>query len=175
MPKDIKKILFATDLSKECQNAYDYAVSLAMSCQGSITLLHVIERPPITMETQVKNLLGEERYELIMREHEKDTRSILIGKRKESDIIQSALFKFCEDTRDSHPGCYLQPDEILITHGDVVAEILSTAKSKGMSLIILSAHQRTAGGGDSPVSTVIKSMLRLSDVPVLIIPPTGGD
>ena len=172
MLKDIKKILFATDLSKECQNAYDYAVSLAMSCQGSITLLHVIERPPITMETQVKNLLGEERYEHIMREHEIDTRSILIGKRKESDIIQSALFKFCEDTRDSHPGCYLQPDEILITHGEVVQEILSTAKSKESNLIILSAHRR-AGAEDAPVSTVIKNMLRLSEVPVLIIPPLG--
>lgn len=172
MLKDIKKILFATDLSKECQNAYDYAVSLAMSCHAGITLLHVIERPPITMETQVKNLLGEERYEHIMQEHEKDTRSILIGKRKESDIIQSALFKFCEDTRDSHPGCYLQPDEILITHGEVVSEILSTAKSKEINLIILSAHRRTAREG-APVSTVIKSMLCLSEVPVLIIPPTG--
>jgi nucleotide-binding universal stress UspA family protein len=172
MLKDINKILFATDLSKECQNAYDYAVSLAMSCQGSITLVHVIERPPVTMETQVKNLLGEERYEHIMREHEKDTRSILIGKRKESDIIQSALFKFCEDTKDSHPGCYLQPDEILITHGDVVQEILSTAKSKESSLIILSAHRRSVQA-DASVSSVIKSMLRLSEVPVLIIPPVG--
>lgn len=172
MLKDIKKILFATDLSKECQNAYDYAVSLAMSCQGSITLIHVIERPPITMETQVKNLLGEERYQHIMREHEKDTRSILIGKRKESDIIQSALFKFCEDSKDSHPGCYLQPDEILITHGDVVQEILSTAKNKESNLIILSAHRQSAVA-DAPVSSVIKSMLRLSEVPVLIIPPTG--
>jgi len=172
MLKDIKKILFATDLSKECQNAYDYAVSLAMSCQGSITLIHVIERPPVTMETQVKNLLGEERYQHIMREHEKDTRSILIGKRKESDIIQSALFKFCEDSKDSHPGCYLQPDEILITHGDVVQEILSTAKNKESNLIILSAHRQSAVA-DAPVSSVIKSMLRLSEVPVLIIPPTG--
>lgn len=172
MLKDIKKILFATDLSKECQNAYDCAVSLAMSCQAAITLIHVIERPPITMETQVKNLLGEERYQHIMQEHEKDTRSILIGKRKESDIIQSALFKFCEDTKDSHPGCYLQPDEILITHGDVVQEILSTAKSKESNLIILSAHRRSAQA-DAPVSSVIKSMLRLSEVPVLIIPPTG--
>jgi nucleotide-binding universal stress UspA family protein len=172
MLKDIKKILFATDLSKECQNAYDCAVSLAMSCQATITLIHVIERPPITMETQVKNLLGEERYQHIMQEHEKDTRSILIGKRKESDIIQSALFKFCEDTKDSHPGCYLQPDEILITHGDVVQEILSMAKSKESSLIVLSAHRR-AGQADAPVSSVIKSMLSLSEVPVLIIPPTG--
>jgi nucleotide-binding universal stress UspA family protein len=170
MLKDIKRILFATDLSKECQNAYDYAVSLAMSCQGSITLIHVIEKPPITMETQVRNLLGEERYEHIMREHEKDTRSILIGKRKESDIIQSALFKFCEDTKDSHPGCYLQPDEILITHGDVVSEILSTARSRDCNLIILGGHQPKAVE-DSSVSSVIKSMLRLSEIPVLVIPP----
>jgi nucleotide-binding universal stress UspA family protein len=174
MSKDFKKILFATDLSKECRNAYDCAVSLAMACQASITLLHVIERPPVTMENQVKNLLGEERYEQIMREHENDTRSILIGKRKESDILQSALFQFCEDAKDSHPGCYLQPDEILITHGDVVQEILETAKAKESDLIILSKHRRSAAA-DTGEASLIKTMLQISEIPVLIVPPTGEE
>jgi nucleotide-binding universal stress UspA family protein len=174
MSKDFKKILFATDLSTACRNSYDYTVSLAMACQASITLLHVIERPSITMEAQVKNLLGEDRYEQIMREHEKDTRSILIGKRKESDILQSALFKFCEDAKDSHPGCYLQPDEILIRHGDVVQEILETAKAKESSLIIMSMHRRSSAA-DSGNPSLIKTLLQLSEVPILIVPPVGEE
>lgn len=170
MLKDIKKILFATDLSKECQDAYDYAVSLALSCQGGITLLHVIESPRESIEDQLKNLLGDERYEQMLSEHEQGTRSILIGKRKESDMIQSALFKFCEDRKDSHPGCYLQPDQIVIKHGDIVQEILSTASERQMDLIVLSAH-KTILTRASSVSRIPKNVLRFSKVPVLIIPP----
>ena len=86
MIKDTKKILFATDLSVECRNSYIYAVHLAMARQGSISLLHVIEGPSITLEVRVRNLFGENRYEEIMRKHEDDARSILIGKRKEGEI-----------------------------------------------------------------------------------------
>jgi nucleotide-binding universal stress UspA family protein len=170
MLKNIKKILFATDLSQECQDAYDTAVGLAMSCQVGITLIHVIESPAESIEDQLRNLLGEERYGQIMAEHEKSTRSILIGKRKESDIIQSALFQFCEDRKDNHPGCYLQPDEIVIKHGDIVKEILSAAVEREMDLIVLSAH-KTILTGASSVSRIPKSILRLSKVPVLIVPP----
>lgn len=170
MPKPIKKILFATDLSKECQGAYDYAVTLAFSCQGGITLLHVIESPAENIEDQLKNLFGDERYKQIMTKHEQSTRSILIGKRKEADIIESALFRFCEDRKDSHPGCYLQPDEIVIKHGNIVKEILSTAAEKEMDLIILSSH-KTILTGVSSVSRVPKNILRLSKIPVMIVPP----
>lgn len=169
MLRDIKKLLFATDLSKECRSSYTYAVNLALACQGSITLLHVIEAPPMTMEMQVKNLLGEERYEQIMREHEKDTRSILIGKRKESEIILSALSKFCEDSMSGRPGCFLQPDEILVKKGEVVKEILMTAKEKESDLIVLSAHKTMLA--DISVSKTIKDVLKLSPVPVIVIPP----
>jgi nucleotide-binding universal stress UspA family protein len=171
MFKEIKKILFATDLSKECQKAYDYAVSLASSCQGSITLLHVIESPPESIETQVKNLLGEERYEDIMREHEKDTRSILIGKRKESDVIKSALSKMFLDQLENLNGRYLQPDEIIIKHGDIVKEILSTALNREMDLIIISTHKSILAA-DAAVSKIAKSLMKQTKIPVLIVPPS---
>lgn len=170
MLKNIKKILFATDLSKECRDAYDYAVSLALSCQGSITLLHVIESPTENTEDQLRNLLGEDIYGQIMAEREKSTRTILIGKRKESEIIESALFKFCEESTGKHAGCYLKPDEILIKHGDPVKEILATAAEKEIDLIMLSSH-KTMLSKASSVSRIPKGILRLSKVPVLIVPP----
>lgn len=169
MVRDNKKILFATDLSKECRESYFFAVNLAAACQGSITLLHVVDAPPITMEMQVKNLLGEERYEQIMRDHEKDARSILIGKRKESEIIQSALFEFCEDSAKAAPGCYLQPDDILVKKGDVVQQILSTAEEKKSDMIILSSHKSSLA---TPLlSRIVKKVLIQSPIPVIVIPP----
>lgn len=169
MEHDIKKILFATDLSKECRNSYGYAINLAIACQGGITLLHIIETPPISTEMQVKNMLGEERYEQILREHEKDTRSILIGKRKESEIIHSTLSGYWQDSMSSRPGCFLRPDEIIVKKGDVVTGILSTAKELESDLIVLSAHKNRRS--DKSVSKVILEVLRLSPVPVIIVPP----
>ncbi|MFH0728453.1 MAG: universal stress protein [Pseudomonadota bacterium] len=170
MMKDTKKILFATDLSVECRNSYNYAVHLAMARQGSISLLHVIEAPSVSLETRVKNLFGENRYEEIMRAHEDDARSVLIGKRKEGDILQSALSKFCEETMSSHPGCFLQPDEIIVKKGEVAKEIVLTAEEKECDMILLSSHK----GWTTSVSMVIRDVLLLSKVPVIIVPPTGN-
>ena len=171
MTRDNKKLLFATDLSKECKESYFYAIKLAMAFQGSMTLLHVIDTPPVTMEMQVKNLLGDERYEQIMRNHENDARSILIGKRKESEIIQSALYQFCEDSVKAGPGCHLQPDEILVRKGEIVQTILSTAKEKESDLIVLSSHKASALA--PAFSRVIKKVLLHSPVPVIVVPPSG--
>ena len=171
MARAIKKMLFTTDLSKECRNSYFYAVNLAMACQGTITLLHVIQAPPIHMEMQVKNLLGETSYNQIMHEYEKDARSILIGKRSESKIIESALSKFCENMLNGHPDCFLQPDEIIVRKGEVVKEILSAAKEKESDLIVLSSHTSILSGAS--VSKFIKDVLKLSPVPVIVIPPSN--
>lgn len=172
MIRDTRKLLFATDLSIECRNSYNYAVNLAMARQGTITLLHVIETPPVSVEMRIKTLLGEDRYEEIMREHEKDTRSILIGKRKESEIIESALFKFCADSTSCNPGCFLQPDEIVVKIGDVVKEILSMAEERESDMIVLSSHESATTS--TSVSKVIQDVLRLSRVPVVVVPPTGN-
>ena len=163
-----KKLLFATDMSKECQYAYDTVVKLALSCQGSITLLHVIEPPPVTIETQVKNLLGEDRYEQLLKAHEKDARSILIGKRKESEIVKAALQKFWKDERDANPDRFLPPDEILVKNGDVADEIVRTAEDKQCDIIILSVPNNLFAKASEP--NVINDILRRSKIPVMLVP-----
>lgn len=168
MNKTPKKILFATDLSKECQESYTLAVQLAMSLKGSITLLHVIEDLPISLEERVKSLFGEHRYDEIMREHENDARNILIAKRKDSKIIRAALFKFCEESKKDNPE-QLIPDEILVKRGDVVDQILSTAKEIDCDIVILSPHESISPG--SLISNTVKNVVKLSPIPTFIIPP----
>ena len=43
MPMDIKRILYATDLSYNSVNAFDYAISLAIKFDAEITILHVMD------------------------------------------------------------------------------------------------------------------------------------
>ena len=42
----IKRILFATDLSENANRAYGYAASMAEAHGASVTILHVLEKMP---------------------------------------------------------------------------------------------------------------------------------
>jgi len=171
MVMENKKILFATDMSNDCQDAYEYALNLANLCDGKITLLHVIESQPTSLENRIKKLFGEERYEEIMREHESDTRSVLIGKRRDSDLVKKALSKLTEDFSNRRPEGSVQEDHILVKKGDVVEEIFTTAGEEESDLIILSAH--ASSPGESFLSKKMQDVIRLSRVPVTIVPPKG--
>ncbi len=171
MTTENKKILFATDMSNDCQDAYGYALNLANLCDGKITLLHVIESQPTSLENRIKNLFGEDRYEEIMREHESDARSVLIGKRRDSDLVKKALSKLAEDFSAIRPEGSVQDDNILVKKGDVVEEIITTANEEESDLIILSSH--AGAPNESFVSKKIQDVVRLSKIPVTIVPPKG--
>ena len=171
MKRENKSILFATDMSNDCRDAYSYALRLAAACAGKITLLHVFESHPVSLETRIKNLFGEERYEEIMQEHEQDARSVLIGKRKESDVVKTALSKLADDFSGMRSDFAIEEDKILVKKGDIVEEIISTAKEECCDLIILSAHASSPEA--SYVSKTIQNVLRLSKVPVIVVPPEG--
>ena len=171
MNTENKNILFATDMSNDCRDAYAYALNLATACNGKITLLHVIESQPTSLENRIKNLFGEDRYEEIMQEHENDARSVLIGKRRESDLVKTALSKLTEDFSGMRPEGSVQEDKILVKKGDVVEEIISTANEEGSDLIILSSH--AGAPNESFVSKKMQDVIRLSKVPVTVVPPEG--
>ena len=63
MPMDIKKILYATDLSYNSVNAFDYAISLAIKFDAEITILHVIDEIVGTSADMVRLYLNETQME----------------------------------------------------------------------------------------------------------------
>jgi nucleotide-binding universal stress UspA family protein len=172
------KILLATDLSEDCRNAYTYAVNLAAACNGRITLLHVIDPRPISsfLETRINNLLGQGSYQEIMQNWENDARSVLIGKRKEVDIIREALTKFraalsrfSDVIENSNTDTPLPDDEILVKKGEIVEQIVAAAMEEEADQIILAAHSHASR--DAFVSKTIQGVLNLVHIPVTIIPP----
>ena len=171
MNRENKNILFATDLSNDCRDAYSYALNLANTYQGKITLLHVIAAQPVSLEKRIKNLFGEARYEEIMREHEQDARSILIGKRKESDLVKAALNKLADDFSALRLEGSVEEDKILVKKGDVVEEIINAAQEQENDLIILSSH--ASSPQESYVSKTIQGVIRRSKLPVIVVPPSG--
>jgi nucleotide-binding universal stress UspA family protein len=62
MVPEIKKILFATDLSKNSRHAFNYAVSAADRYGATITILHVMEEVSPSANVHLKNFSGEAKY-----------------------------------------------------------------------------------------------------------------
>lgn len=166
-----KNILFATDMSDDCREAYTYALSLATAFQGKMTLLHVIESQPVSLEKRIKKLFGDERYEEIMQEHEQTAQTTLTGKRKRADLYKIALSKLSDDCRSIRADGQLPDDDILIKHGDVVEEIMSTAKEKKSDIIFLPAH--ASAPDKSYISKKMQEIMQISRIPVMIVPPSG--
>jgi nucleotide-binding universal stress UspA family protein len=174
----LTKLLLATDLSEDCRNAYTYAVNLAAACNGRITLLHVIDPEPISMllETRINNLLGQGTYQEIMQNWENDARNVLIGKRKEVDIIREALIKFrtalsrlSEGVENPNIATPLPDDEILVKKGEVVEQIIAAAVEDETDQIILAAHSRSSD--EAFASKTIQGILHLTRIPVTVVPP----
>lgn len=170
MVKPIKTILFATNLSQNCADAFDYVISLAVRYQASIVLLHVMEKMPDAVEGRLKGLLGEKKWKEIVQSHEKSARQILIGKRSSNALIQEALEQYCTDAGINDTECGYISREVVIRDGEIVQEIIDQSKEYGCDLIVMGARQGIISK-DTAVGAHIKGVLRKSRIPVMVVPP----
>ncbi len=170
MLKPISNILFATNLSKNCAEAFDVVASMAVRYRATIILLHVTEKMPDSIEGRLKGMFGESKWQEISQSHATSARQILIGKRSSSKLIQTALEQFCADSGIDHTECGYVSREVVIRDGEVVHEIIEQATSYNCDLIIMAARQGFLSKHTS-IGPTIKSVLRNSRVPVLIVPP----
>ena len=97
---NIKKILYATDLSDNARYVFAYAVSLAVKYSASITILHVIHEVPAFADRSVANYIEADIWEQIKKRHLEDARQVLIGKRKEHLAIKEVLDTVCRKSSE---------------------------------------------------------------------------
>jgi len=168
MVPEIKKILFATDLSKQSRQAFDYAVSLADRYGASITMLHVIEEVSAPASTYLRDFLGDERWQQIKDSHEQEARQILIGKKREGTMIREALGEFAERAKVELGQTGIAMDEIVVAHGNVVEEILQESESRGCDLIVVGHHPK-GRLEEAVVGSTTRRLLRRSNIPVLLV------
>lgn len=170
MVPEIKKVLFATDLSDNARHAFAYAASEATRHGAVMVLIHVIEKSPANAEAELKGLFGEDQWRQMQEAHERTARGVLIGKRTDYDVIRQALADFCADANTGDDRCSFEAQDILVQQGgDVAEEILKAAAEKKCDLIVLGAHRgmfrRTA------IGKVTKAVLQRAGIPVLVVPP----
>lgn len=168
MLKKIKTILFATNLSRNCMPAFDTAVILALTFQAKIILLHVLEKIPDYVEGRLAGLMGEDQWAEMMRSYETEVVQKLIGKRSSSRLIRGVLEHFCSEAGIDEASCGYQSREVVVGDGDVAENIIENSVTHACDLIVMGA--REGYFLKQSVGTTVKSVLRKSKIPVLIVP-----
>jgi nucleotide-binding universal stress UspA family protein len=169
MFKLFKNILFATNLSENCLQAFDYAAALATRYQATLVMLHVIEKMPDYVEGRLRGMLGEEQWKRMAASHENDARQVLIGKQSSNAVVRAALSQFCDEAGIDDASCGYHSREIVVTDGEVVEDVIETSTKYNCDLIIVAAREGWIR--DNAVGNTIKSILRKAHVPVMVVPP----
>jgi nucleotide-binding universal stress UspA family protein len=167
--KDVKKILFPTDLSQHARYAFNFAASLADHYGASIAILHVFEQMPGFIESSLSGLLGEKKWEEIRKQNEEEAREILIGKKRDKVMIEQALKSFAQEAKNDEPWRNVATDEIVVKEGHIADEIVEQAASSGCDLIVMAYYSRNMVA-DAMMGSVTRRVLRRSKKPVLLVP-----
>lgn len=171
MFKPLKAILFATNLSENCRDAFDFAAALATRFQATIILLHVMEKMPDYVEGRLQGMMGKQQWEAMVKSQQKSAQEVLIGKKSSSKLIQKALTEFCSQAGIDDDSCGYHSREIVISDGEVVSDIIAYSKKYECDLIIMGARQGLIS--KTSVGSTIKSVLRQSTIPVMVVPPVS--
>jgi len=154
MIPQIKKILYATDLSKNSSYAFLYATDMAKRHDAKIVILHVVESFPAYMNA----------YAGI---------TVDIEQKQEGEIIEEIkghLQEFCKKTEAQiGPPCVALVSKILVPRGHPPEKILNAADEEGCDAIVLGTH----GKGflaHTFLGSVSSAVLHRTRKPVFIIP-----
>ncbi len=169
LPKvDVKKILYATDLSENARYAFAYAVSLADLYNAGITMIHVLPEVPAMLDQTVIGYISEERWQDIKSGQMDEAKEALIGKKREHLAVKEALHQFSEDIKQQQAGEGFTTDDIIVQRGNPVEEIIKGAEECNCDLIVMGTH----GHGtleDVMLGSTARRVIRRSKVPVLVV------
>lgn len=160
----IKRILFATDLSENANRAYGYAASMAEAHGASVTILHVLEKMPPKAELMVMLFEG---Y---------GSRKELQEKTEEEILRETKAFleRYCAAFNGRFPSCPLLVDSVVVEPGDPVKRVLHHANQGGYDVVVMGSRGFGVIQGIWMGSTS-KGVLRHSAIPVFIVPPKPTD
>ncbi len=159
MTPDIKRILYATDLSDNSAYAFGYALNLAKKYDAEITILHVI----YMMMGVSGNVVG---FYFNEKELEENMQKRLTHVTEE---INERLKVFVDEKVADHPESADKVVSIEVCKGYPADEILKKADELHCDLIVMGTHGKGIVG-QAFFGSVAKRVLRRVRKPVFIIP-----
>ena len=158
MIPEIKKILYATDLSENARYAFGYAVSLSSRYDAGITVLHVVEELSSFAQSLVEEILGEKRWADRIKE-------------KEAEVIadlKTRLDEFCKEVRNEQPSCPFVIDQTVVLTGHPVDQIARFAKEMDADVIVMGSRGK-GGLADVTLGSTSRRVLKRVITPVMVI------
>jgi nucleotide-binding universal stress UspA family protein len=154
MIPQIKKILYATDLSKNSSYAFRYATDLARRYNAKIVILHVVESVPPYVNV----------YSGVLVDIKEKGQGEIIAE------IKSHLQEFCRKAEaQMGPPCVELVSKILVPRGHPPEEILTAADAEGCDVILLGTHGR-GFLAHAFLGSVSSAVLHRTRKPVFIVP-----
>lgn len=165
MIPNIKKILYATDLSENARYAFSYAASMAERYDAGVVIMHVVEELSPTALLLIGDIVGEKRWSTIKGEKEQQ---IIATIRKR---LEDFYAEFCRQ----EPNCRITVDQIIIENGRPANRIIETAETIGADVIVMGSH----GQGviqEVMIGSTSRRVMRRCRQPVLVVrlPENGG-
>ena len=158
MIPEIKRILYATDLSENAKHAFTYAATIANRFDAKITVLHVLETIPSNAEWQIVEYYGVDSWREVQ-------------KKKKQEVIENTkknLNNFCNEMTSSLTSCPFLIDEIILKVGIPVDEILKAVNSKNCDMVVMGTH----GYGllaDALIGSNARRVVRRCKKPVMVV------
>lgn len=172
MLKPIRSILFATDLTSNCQSALEFTIAVATRFHATIYMLHVIEKLPDHMNERLKGLLGNHQWEQMVDSHKLSAHRSLLGKQSTNATVRQAIHNFCKQENIADDSCDFKSHEIIISDGEVIEDILSNAETNKCDLIVLGGHRHLFS--KTALGSTAKGVLKKSRIPVTLVPPEAS-
>ena len=173
MSNEYKTILFTSNLSKASRVAFKQAAMLSKQFGAKIILLHVMEgQPSGSYEGYVTSLFGQDSWQKIVRNNREEAKHALVGKVSPKQMVRTALSQFCKENQEQDVDDVIPNYEIVVKNGEVVEGILEQATESKCDLIVMGASEGLLSG--ISVGKNIKSTLRKSKIPVLVVPASLG-
>jgi nucleotide-binding universal stress UspA family protein len=168
LPKiEVKRILYATDLSESARYALAHAISLANTYRAELTIVHVLAEDP-RFDAGIVGHIGHEKWEEIKQRNAQEAQSALIGKRRDNLAVKEALDEFCKTVQEDIGEQHLVMDETLVLRGNPVDEIVRVAEEKNCDLIVMGSYGHSGLAGAIMGGTA-QRVLRRSKKPVLVV------
>jgi nucleotide-binding universal stress UspA family protein len=140
----VQHVLVPIDFSATADRALAYAIALAQQLQARLTLLHVLEMTPVTMDEMTAGV----------------TATYLEAQETEAQRLLQA-------SRERVQRAGLQGESLLV-QGTPTQTILDTAGEQGVDLIIMGTHGRT-GLAHVFLGSVAEHVVRQGPCPVLVV------
>ena len=159
---DIRKILYATDLSQTARHAARYACSLGHRFDAEVHVVHVIQDVLEALSSEA----GVSFADII--EHEDWDSFQAESLEKAKLAINQRIREASHDVKEEMPLCPLSEERVSVEVGDPVKTILSVAGKGSFDLIVLG----TRGHGKlerAVLGSVARDIVKKSMIPVMVV------